>query len=517
MVRRRGGAVVCVLAFFWALASSGQAGSTGETPDSQLATVAACMGPGAVPAEASALDADVAGASSGAANPERIPLYVAYRLFLRSLAPPATDELPGPEAPEIAAAARGWYETQLFASFRLTEAEAARFRAVVDGFGAKVRELDRRAAVIKDRAWPDPGPDATAELAALQRENDNLVRQVMRSLAVQVGAGAAHSIDSHVRDQVRRLITIVPGPLAPPADRAASPLAPSQEALGAAAAPLEAQSCGEIGGDWCSQTGSCPAGRHSLGRTSDCNPCCRTNEPSGPSCGELGGNYCSQTSSCPAGYASLGTTWDCTRCCLRGGPSMSGVYYRYSNGGTNFSYIWARGITSSDYNTYGHQFRAVTTLTSPHGRSATVVSGRSTSYSEAFASIPFDPTDTGEYTIVTQHFEMCPYVNQEWSIGTTSRRMGTGISTSCWSWGGYTDTDGSGHVRCVYTLPNGNTPGCATCVPNPGVPKIHLDKYGYCPPSIDWEVPWFRIAGPAICSPVGNGTADYSSCLCSDR
>jgi len=404
----------------------------------------------------------------------------------------------------------------------LNETQIASFRAVVGEFGQKVRELDARATAIKDHAWPDPTPQATAELVTLQRANDDLVRQVMRSLAVRVGLDAAQSIDSHVRDQVRRHIAIVPGPLAPPAGRGASPPAASEEGaagtgFAAVPGPLEAQSCGEIGGDWCSQTGSCPAGRHSLGRTSDCNPCCRTNEPSGPSCGELGGNYCSPTSSCPAGYANLGSTWDCTRCCLRGGQGMSGVYYRYSDGGTSFSYIWGRGVTSSDYNTYGHQFRAVTTLTSPHGRSATVSSGRSTSYSEAFASIPFDPTDTGEYTVVTEHFELCPYVSQEWSIGSTSRRMGTGVSTSCWSWGGYTDTDGSGHVRCVYTVPNGNTPGCATCVPNPGVPKIHLDKYGFCPPSIDWEVPWFRLAGPAICSPVGNGSADYSSCLCSDR
>ncbi len=516
MVRRRGGAVVCTLVSFCALAAAGaQAGSTVGGRDTDAFAPVACMGPGTVPTDA--LAADVPGAISGATSPERIPLYVAYRIFLRSLAPPAPEDLAGPDAPELAASVRGWYRAQLFASFRLSEAEIASFRAVLDGFGAKVRELDRRATAIKDRAWPDPPEEATAELVALQRANDDLVRQVMRSLAAQVGVEAARNIDSHVRDQVRRQITIVPGPTVAPAGRAA--LAEGLGGVGFAAVSesLETQSCGEVGGDYCSQTGSCPAGRHSLGQTNDCNPCCRTNEPSGPSCGALGGNYCSQTGSCPAGYANLGGTWDCVRCCLRGGQSMSGVYYRYSDGGTNFSYIWGRGVTSSDYNTYGHQFRAVTTLTSPHGRSATAYSGRSTSYSEALASIPFDPGDTGDYTVYTQHFEMCPYVSQEWSIGSTTRRMGTGISTSCWSWGGYTDTDGSGHVRCVYTLPNGNTPGCATCVPNPGVPKIHLDKYGFCPPSIDWEVPWFRLAGPAICSPVGSGSADYSSCLCSDR
>ncbi|MGH9462100.1 MAG: hypothetical protein ACRD1X_12835, partial [Vicinamibacteria bacterium] len=75
-----------------------------------------------------------------------------------------------------------------------------------------------------------------------------------------------------------------------------------------------AQSCGEIGGDYCSQSGSCPTGYDSLGSSSDCSPCCvREQEPPpGPSCGQMGGDYCSQTGSCPAGYDSLGSSSDCS-------------------------------------------------------------------------------------------------------------------------------------------------------------------------------------------------------------
>lgn len=75
-----------------------------------------------------------------------------------------------------------------------------------------------------------------------------------------------------------------------------------------------AQSCGEAGGDYCSQSGSCPAGYNSLGQTWDCNPCCES-VPQGPSCGALGGNWCSQGGGCPAGYDSLGQTYDCNPCC----------------------------------------------------------------------------------------------------------------------------------------------------------------------------------------------------------
>jgi hypothetical protein len=77
------------------------------------------------------------------------------------------------------------------------------------------------------------------------------------------------------------------------------------------ACPPPGPSCGELGGDYCSQWGYCPTGYDDLGVTWDCNPCCHQ----GPACGAIGGDYCSQSGSCPAGYDSLGGTWDCHPCC----------------------------------------------------------------------------------------------------------------------------------------------------------------------------------------------------------
>jgi hypothetical protein len=71
------------------------------------------------------------------------------------------------------------------------------------------------------------------------------------------------------------------------------------------------QSCGQMGGDYCSQWGGCPPGYDSLGVSSDCHPCCRQ----GPSCGAVGGNYCSQDGSCPDDAEDLGRTHDCNHCC----------------------------------------------------------------------------------------------------------------------------------------------------------------------------------------------------------
>ena len=47
--------------------------------------------------------------------------------------------------------------------------------------------------------------------------------------------------------------------------------------------PVPGQSCGSIGGDYCSQSGECPKGTTSLGETYDCNPCCDGVPTPGPS------------------------------------------------------------------------------------------------------------------------------------------------------------------------------------------------------------------------------------------
>ena len=41
---------------------------------------------------------------------------------------------------------------------------------------------------------------------------------------------------------------------------------------------------------------------------------------SGQSCGELGGTYCSDTFGCPPGFVSLGGTYDCNTCCQEEPP-----------------------------------------------------------------------------------------------------------------------------------------------------------------------------------------------------
>jgi hypothetical protein len=50
--------------------------------------------------------------------------------------------------------------------------------------------------------------------------------------------------------------------------------------LGVSLEPASAQSCGELGGNYCSQSGACPSGSTNLGQSFypptqlECNPCC---------------------------------------------------------------------------------------------------------------------------------------------------------------------------------------------------------------------------------------------------
>lgn len=63
-------------------------------------------------------------------------------------------------------------------------------------------------------------------------------------------------------------------------------------------------SCGPA--EWCGD-GACSSGEDCGSCPGDCDPCPPPPDP-GPSCGALGGDYCSQSASCPSGYDSLGQT-----------------------------------------------------------------------------------------------------------------------------------------------------------------------------------------------------------------
>lgn len=70
------------------------------------------------------------------------------------------------------------------------------------------------------------------------------------------------------------------------------------------------------------------------------------------------------------------------------------------------------GITQDFNNTYSHTYWSEITITSPTGRTATVTSSTSSSYSRAETSLLWDWSnpDPGDYQILTRHFMRCPYI-----------------------------------------------------------------------------------------------------------
>jgi hypothetical protein len=190
---------------------------------------------------------------------------------------------------------------------------------------------------------------------------------------------------------------------------------------------------------------------------------------------------------------------------------MTGNVYVYADSGSDFSIMWGRGVTESDYNAYGHQYRETVTIRSPSGRTASASGGRSTSYSEAVASLPISRSDPGTYEISTHHFEFCPYVDLEWAIGSLIIRPRLGVAFSCWNWDGRLDSDIWGHYRCKYD--NLITPCQAECIPPPGVPTYHWD--GDCPRTLRWDVLFIIWPnGSRTCAPAGEGFPSSSFCQC---
>ncbi len=162
----------------------------------------------------------------------------------------------------------------------------------------------------------------------------------------------------------------------------------------ASGAPVAAQSCGELGGDLCSQSGGCPALYTSLGQTWDpCNPCC---QHQGPSCGEAGGDWCSQTGQCPAGSDSLGQTYDCNPCC-RQHPQGQMNFTVYTGGGMSGGNVYANSSVIDNSSGCTHSaYWTQATIRSPSGRSA---SGQQSGL-QAYASLPI-AGEFGDYTITT--------------------------------------------------------------------------------------------------------------------
>lgn len=330
------------------------------------------------------------GVIDGATHPELIPDYRAYHLVL--LAASALREDPE----EDKARAQAFVST------------IVRHRGVDAPALGDVANQYRRAFLLLDGTTrpPDAGDPTAYEKA--KRDLVVATLQQIRSRLSSVGLAA---LRTHIQNE-KRNIKLYPLP-----DMATSPKQAASFPFLIPTVYAQGPSCGELGGDHCDQSGSCPPGYDNLGQTWDCNPCCKSQPPPdpGPSCGEIGGDYCSQSGSCPASHNSLGNTYDCQPCCQsQPGMSPSGATYsgRAINGSN--STLYATAITDGSSSCGCHQSWVSARITAPWGSAYNSASGgervqTTAAYPMSEAEFP----DWADIAVVTEHHSYCPFISRE--------------------------------------------------------------------------------------------------------
>jgi|GEM_PF-5083685 len=142
-------------------------------------------------------------------------------------------------------------------------------------------------------------------------------------------------------------------------------------------------------------------------------------------------------------------------------PALGQSTSWYSDAWGDDLYLYGSGTSESSYNYWSHEFRVVSTMTSPNGRTATY----DTAYSSAtaYVSLDFDENDTGFYDVNSIHYDYCPMANQEIYYGSSYARVRVGVSVICNSFRGIDPNEPIN--KCHYEP----VEGClVNCVPRSG-------------------------------------------------
>ena len=237
------------------------------------------------------------GAAVDVSQANQISDEVAYRLLFRAIG----SRRESSELLKLAAEA-------LLSACDFDTSEAEAILAIASEFSERVAGLERKAA------------SETNDRSPMLTERDRVVTDLVKSLTARLGPSLETKLRTYLAEHVKPNVKIIPVREMADAD---DPYCGDGNCDGnedytwCDDCHPPGPSCGELGGDECSQSGSCPEGYDSLGGTYDCNPCCKSEPPPPPrpSCGAMGGDYCSQDGSCPDGYDSLGQSNDCDPCC----------------------------------------------------------------------------------------------------------------------------------------------------------------------------------------------------------
>jgi hypothetical protein len=186
--------------------------------------------------------------------------------------------------------------------------------------------------------------------------------------------------------------------------------------------------------------------------------------------------------------------------CHVSGFGQMGSSIRYSDSWVDDSNpdaptVVATGVTQDNYNSYGHTYWVVTTLTSPNGRTATTTSYQTNgynAYTTAETTLPWDSNDLGDYSIGSQHWMCCPYMGGNPYTGagciasTTSLTSRAGASRATYSF------TSQNFCCCTYHI----IPNCNVRCGPPDVSRVQVSA---CKAYIQRIQSWYEVYGHTFC------------------
>jgi hypothetical protein len=152
--------------------------------------------------------------------------------------------------------------------------------------------------------------------------------------------------------------------------------------------------------------------------------------------------------------------------------------------------IVGTGVTQDTYNSYGHTYWVVTTLTSPSGRTSNATSYHTNAYNaytSTETSLTWDWNDLGDYTTGSQHWMCCPY-----------------MANYCFANSSTTVVAKAGASRAAYNLTSQNFCCCTyhiipNCYVRCGPTEVATVQVSACSAHIVRIQPWYEVRGTTVC------------------
>jgi len=165
---------------------------------------------------------DPAGTVDGATKPEMIPNRVAYMLLFRFISNHRENEAKEKQIREYVRGIGLGKQHRCpphiapddcsLPNVGSGDSDIDALIGVSESFQQRVSILDAQAKNIKDRTWPNPGPEVWEQLTLLQQQKEILTDEIIASLPSRLSAGGLERVIKHINQRVKHLTKKFPGP-----------------------------------------------------------------------------------------------------------------------------------------------------------------------------------------------------------------------------------------------------------------------------------------------------------------